>query len=66
MWSRVAVGLTLGLVLQGGHADDGLQHHEAKMKMITRHYAYAGERRIHYRRAGSGPGEHPPLRHPRP
>ena len=55
MWSRVAVGLTLGLVLQGGHTDDGLQHHEAKIKMITRHYAYAGERRIHYRRAGSGP-----------
>jgi pimeloyl-ACP methyl ester carboxylesterase len=23
--------------------------------MITRHYAYAGERRIHYRRAGGGP-----------
>ena len=28
---------------------------EANAMTIKRHYAYAGERRIHYRRAGSGP-----------
>lgn len=37
----------LGSAIAAGHEDNAMT--------ITRHYVYAGDRRIHYRRAGSGP-----------
>ena len=51
-YSVVSIVSVVVLAAQGTEPD---QPDEVMRTMITRHYAYADERRIHYRRAGSGP-----------
>ena len=54
-WRLYAAALAATLILNAAPISPASSAEQTAVTEIKKHYAYAGERRIHYRRAGSGP-----------